>query len=69
MLYRITLNCRDSFCKGCIAKLIYKEKFNGKHNEYLIKKSGHIGKDLYTWPEIKIKCPKCLITSEIGNTI
>ena len=56
----ITLDCRDSFCAGCIARLIWKNEFS---EEPFIEKNREF------WLGINIKCPKCLSISEIGNSI
>ena len=56
----ITLSCRDSFCSGCIAKLIHKQEFNEENER-------NEGNEDYVWTKIKIQCPKCLMTSEISN--
>ena len=63
----ITLNCKDSFCSGCIVGFIYKDGFDEES----------VNKEIFpdvcfkkkTWDKVKIRCPKCLTISEIGNYI
>ena len=52
----ITLSCGDSFCAGCVLRLIHKQKFNEENDDYI-------------WTIIKITCSKCLMNSEISNSI
>ena len=66
----ITLACKDSFCSGCMLKLIYKGKFAESHIMYCNEKSidsFNENNNKYIWLTMKVKCPKCLIITEIGN--
>ena len=58
----ITLSCGDLFCSGCIAVLIYKEQFNENYVDPYAKTNS-----VKIWIKEKVKCPKCLLISEIGN--
>ena len=65
----IILNCRDSFCKGCFGKFLYKEEFYGKCYKYLNEIFGYGSANVHIWLKRRIKCPKCLLISKIGNLI
>ena len=59
----ITLSCGDSFCEGCIEKIMYKEKFIEKTIEIVVDKKEY----RHIWIKAKINCPNCLACSEICN--
>ena len=58
----IILCCGDSFCKGCIARLICKKEFSKKLDNKKIEKD-----EPNTLRKIKINCPNCFTRSEIRN--
>ena len=54
----IIFHWKDAFFSGFIGKLMYEEIFNSKSIDF---------DNISFWTKAKIKCPKCLIISEIGN--